>query len=547
MTSAVPNAIRTQHGEAVAGKPRSKSALARRTVSNALWNIVPLIWSSLLGLISIPIIVKGLGMSHFGLFGLFAVMLAPLGLTNLGFGEATIKYVAQYAALGDVEQCARFVRTTFFFNLCCGCICGLLLITLGPTVAAHCFRIPPGDIPMFAECLALVGLTWAVNQAATTFVGIPPAMHRFRTVALCQLAITTVTTLAGVAAVVSGYGLKGYTLANMLSSLLALLVWYAAARRLLPGQRLFPSLDKQIWQRAFKFGIWRAAAQMGAILANQSERFLLGVFLTPQAVGFYNVALNLEQRAYTIVFKMSEVLFPMFSAEGDTPRSQKFSLLMRSTWLLTSVAVCGLAPMVSLAKPLLEAWISPDTAAQASILLRVLSLAGMLGCASNASLFFLLGEGRTKLSALLCFATGGTTVIGAVCILPIFGLRGAAFSALLAMLAQQILLSGYILPRIFGSDFKRIRCGAALYAPVLVGLVFALVVTHFGLGTGFKLPSILAVYAFLAISCGGLIMGLQALLPGGGQHVTDAAKVLTLALERLKRKRQILCVGSQES
>jgi O-antigen/teichoic acid export membrane protein len=492
-----------------------------------------MVWSSLLGLATIPIIVKGIGMDHFGLFGLFAVLLAPLSLANLGFGEATIKYVAEHAATGDYNQCACFVRTTLFFNLAVGVACGGLIVSIGPMLAHRFFNIPAQDLHLFNRCLVLVGATWAVNQAGSVFMGIPPAMQRFRVVATCQMVITTCTAVATVGAVLGGLGLLGYTAANLAGAALGLLVWYMAGKALLPMQDFSPRLDKAVWKRAFHFGIWQAAAQLGGMLANQAERFLLGAYLIPKSVGLYNVAWSLEQRAYAVVFKMSEVLFPIFSAAGADSLERKFLLLTRATWLLTSLSVCALVPMVGLARPLLAAWINPDTARQAGLTLQVLSIAGILGCATNATYFFLLGTGRTRLMAVLSFVTGVSTVLGALLIIPRFGLRGAAFGSLISMVIQQTLLIAYLLPRIFGPAFSLVKCSVAFHLPVVIGLALAFASTQLKCLNGCSLLTVLAGYALAGVLCACLILVCHWKIPYVSIHLSDAVRVLAFVRAKL--------------
>ena len=504
-----------------------------RAIANSLWNIVPMVWSLLLGVATIPIIVKGIGMDHFGLFGLFAVLLAPLSMANLGFGEATIKYVAEHAATGDYNNCARFVRTTLFFNLAVGVAGGCLIVSTGPMLANRFFNIPARDSHLFNRCLALVGVNWAVNQASSVFMGIAPAMQRFRVVATGQMIVTTCTAVATVGAVLGGLGLFGYTAANLAGASLGLVVWYTAGKILLPRQDFSPRLDKAVWNRAFSFGVWQAAAQLGGMLASQAERFILGAYLIPKSVGLYNVAFSLETRAYQVVFKMSEVLFPIFSAAGADSLERKFLLLTRATWLLTSLSVCALVPMVGLAGPLLAAWINPETAREASLTLQVFSIGGILGCATNATYFFLLGTGRTKLVAVLSFVTGVSTVLGALLIIPRFGFRGAAFASLISMVVQQTLLIAYLLPRIFGPAFSLVKCFVAFHLPVAIGLALAFASTQLKFLNGCSLLTVLAVYGLVGVLCACLILVCHWKIPYVSIHVGDAVRVLAFVRARL--------------
>ena len=517
-------------------------SLGRGTVFNAGWNLVPLVWSSVLGLITIPIVVKAIGLQHFGVAGLFSILLTPLNLANLGFADATIKFVAQYARAGDLATCAQFIRNTLFFNLLVG-ICGAVAIaTLGPWCATRIFHIAVIDRNLVEDCVRLVAATWLINQISSVFMGIPPAFQQFRFVAVGQLLITTMNAILSIGMVKSGFGLYGYIAAGSLGALFALAVWLALGWRLLPGRNLSPRLDRATYRRAFDFGLWRALAQLGGLLANQSERFILGYFLAPTALGLYNIAFNLEERVYTVVFKMAEVLFPLFSSMETESRERRLSMLLRSTWLLTTLAVCALMPMVALARPLLSAWISPEMGQKASLLLQVMSVAGMLGCATNASHFYILGIGKTKWGALLTLVTGLVTIGVSATLVPRFGLKVAAVSAVLAMLAQQVVLTGWMLPSLFGNALRFPKLFLSFYGPVCIGLLLAFLLSGAFALDGWRLTSLVPLYAVLAAGCGCIIVMTYRVLPGGREHLRDVEILVALVTKPFAKSSPTVCV-----
>lgn len=487
-------------------RPERHVPLGARTAGNALWNVLPLIWAAGLGLVTIPIVVKHIGVDHFGLFGLFSLLLAPLSLANLGFGDATIKFVAEHAHIGDYRTCGLFIRTTLFLNLIIAIGCGGAIALAGPFLAGKVFHIPVGDRQLVNDCLVLVGLTWAVNQISAVFLAVPPALQAFRLVAVIQIVNSGILAAASIGAVCFGFGLYGYTAANLVSAIFCLGLWYGVSRRLIPRESFFPRLDAMAWRKSLGFGLWRTTAQLGGLASNQGERFILGACLTPQALGFYNLAASLEQRIYIVAYKMSEVLFPLFSTIQSESKERQFSLLLRATWLATTLAVCGLAPLAGLAGPLMTAWINVEAGQQAKLVLQLLSVAGILGCATNASSFFLLGTGRTKWSAVLGIATGATTVAVAALVLPHYGLRGAAVAAVSSMLVQQAILGLYMIPRVFGKAFSAGPFLVSFYAPVIIGLTEAFVIARIPFFHGLSLVFLLGIYPVLSGICGLIII-----------------------------------------
>ncbi|MBI3416407.1 MAG: oligosaccharide flippase family protein [Verrucomicrobia bacterium] len=528
-----------------AKSPIKENRLAERTVGNALWNIVPFAWSFVIGLVILPMVINRLGLEHFGIFGIFGVILAPLGLANLGFGEATIKYVAQHAQAGDLETAAKYLRTTLWMNLLVGLLGGLLLWLAGPSLVFRFFKITASEHELVSQCFLVVAFGWFFSQIAAVFMGIPAAFQQFKKVAIVQVLSATVTAALSISFVMGGGGLLGYTLANAIASVFASAAWYICGRQVFGKLTLRPKLFREVWRSSFHYGGWQTLAQIGGLLASQSERFLLGVFLTPTALGLYNAAFSLESRAYLVVFRMSEVLFPMFSATSSETLEQKANKLMRASWLLTTLSVMILIPLVPLAEPLLSLWINPDTGRQAALVLRFLALTGAIGCATNASYFFLLGNGKTTWIALLTITTGLTTFGVSACLLPRYGLKAAAVSGVAAMLAQQVVLGFFMLRSIFQKHLSVWDLVVTLHFPVWIGLIVSLGFWLLGVD---KIVTnwawLIASYISIASICGGAVLAVDVLLPNGRQHLEDLRRIVCWGKDLVAAKvNKVPCVA----
>ena len=70
-----------------------------------------------------------------------------------------------------------------------------------------------------------------------------------------------------------------------------------------------PAIDRGALGNLVKLGSWQLAAQGGALIASQADRYLLGALLPPQFVGFYTIAQRLEEAVYIGVLKVGEILF----------------------------------------------------------------------------------------------------------------------------------------------------------------------------------------------------------------------------------------------
>jgi O-antigen/teichoic acid export membrane protein len=512
----------------------SAPGLGEKTVYNSLWNISAFLAALVSNVVLIPFVVSRIGLSHFGLYSLITVILAPLSLANLGFGEATIKYVAQYAHEGNLEKASRYIQTTLFFNLVVGLVGGLVLAFAGSKLAHIFFQIPEKDHEELRRCFFLVAAGWFCNQGAAVFIGIPAALQRYRAVAIGSLTLTAASFTLIVALLSFQPSLLFYVLGTALGFALAWIYWGLAANQLLPNIKLTPRLYRDVFRSSLHFGGWQTAAQVGSLLANQADKYLLGAFLSPAAVGVYNISLRLEQAAYVTVFKLSEVLFPTFSALSTESLERKANLLMRASWLLTTAAVCVLIPLVPLSKDILRFWMGEAIAVQGALVLKTLAVGGTLGCATNASFFFLLGNAKTKWVAFLAVATGIVTLITSLLVLPVWGLPAAGISGVAAMLAQ-IIAVNVMLRRIFSKTLQWRLAWDYLYAPIAIGLIVAFTFQLSGIVSAKTWAQLACWYVAISATSGLSIILVTLRSPTRQDRVEDMKNLLRRTMSTLCR------------
>lgn len=90
----------------------SGSLLAHNALLNFIGQAVPL----LVGMVTIPFIVRGLGTDCFGLLSLAWVILGYFAIFDLGLGRATTKFAAEALGKGDEEQIPRLIWTTVMLS-----------------------------------------------------------------------------------------------------------------------------------------------------------------------------------------------------------------------------------------------------------------------------------------------------------------------------------------------------------------------------------------------------------------------------------------------
>lgn len=516
----------------------SDQALAVKTIKNSILNIASFLIGLLVNFYLLRYVVSQIGIEAYGISALLLVIVAPLTLANLGFGEATTKYVAEYMHRKEHTKAGAFIRTTLFMNLLIGVGGGGLVFFFGGKVVMWAFssQINHTYDELVTDCMRVVAFGWLFNQCSAAFMGVPVALQRFRLVALGNLIFVLVSAVSTYILISKGWGLLGYTIATVTGQLGGLLFWIYSARQLLPDVSILPVPDKAAWKKSFHFGGWQTLSQLGGLLAQQAEKYVMGVLLSIASVGVYNVALNIEQKIYAMVHKLSEVLFPMFSALSNETADRKANILIKSTWITTSLAVSLLVSVIPFAHPLINLWMKNTTLADlGEPVLQTICLAGAFGSATTAGYFFLLGVGKTQKITYISILTGVVTVVSAAIILPFWGLKGAGWSALIAAAVQSVAITRVMytalkdtvsLSSIFTAVFAPILSGAALSLIVLV-LLDHLFKNWLELGIGYALMFMLSVT---------VIFFTTRMMPHGKEHEELLKKLYFHTINKFRKR-----------
>jgi O-antigen/teichoic acid export membrane protein len=485
--------------------------------------------ATVVAFVATPITVAGLGASHYGLMVLLTAVLVPLGLTNFGLSQATVKFVAEANARGDQRQAEAYIGTTLLFNFVVGLAGSAAIVVIAGPLLPRLFQMTPDDAPLARACLYWIAAGWTVNQLAATANAVPVAIQRYDVAAAGTTAASVLTTGFALAGLFLRGGLLAFVQGQFIGQVLAMIIWFAIARRVCPGVSLAPRWDRRAFRSSFSFGAWQTVANVGGLVAGQTDKYILGAFLPTATVGLYNIALTVEQRVYSLAFRMSEVLFPAFShlqVSGSAERES--NVLMRSSWLLTVFGAGMLAPLAVWGRDFLSLWVGPGTSDQTYRVLQVLALGGLLGSATNAGYHYLLGVGRTTWTAMISITTGAVVLGGSLLLVPRLGLEGAAWSGVAAMVVQAAMVT-YMWHVLFPSHAHWPVYVTALYGPVVtsVATTWALLAVRNAIGlpplSWVTLPVAAGLTTLLIV---GMCVGVDRFLPGGDIRTGDVTRIL---------------------
>ena len=120
------------------GANSGAEAVPRNTLFNVLGQGFPLA----VGLVAIPIVIRSLGESRFGLLGLAWAILGYFSFVDFGLGIATTKLAAEYLENDDETAVTQLVRVSSVTHLILGISAGVVLALLTPLLTSTVLGVP---------------------------------------------------------------------------------------------------------------------------------------------------------------------------------------------------------------------------------------------------------------------------------------------------------------------------------------------------------------------------------------------------------------------
>lgn len=476
---------------------------AKRLVGNSIWNVAAFVVVAALNLMILPFAVRRLGVPAFGVASLVVACMAPALIFSSALSLSTSRELAHGLAHERIGDTRRLFATAMFLALVVGVLLSFAFAFAGPQLARLAFNLPGNTGEDLGVAFAFGASGWLCQCLMSVPLALLIARQDYARISAAAMLGTMVATVS-MLVLLPGRPIPSTFIACQAAGLMAnLAAVLALALRSSSRWMAWPALRRESIRRILHVGSWQMAAQGGALIAAQADRYLLGIMLAPQFVGFYSVAQRLEEAVYIGILKVGEILFPFFSGMQNETSERKAELVFRSSWILNLLAASALGAIVPAAGPLLTLWAGPELASGARHVLMVLAIGGMLGCGVNVFAFFLLAQGRSKSTALISLVTAFFTLTTSALALPYFGWSAAGWSACVGVAAQNVATA-----LLLKSTFRQIsiwsRFAHLVALPLLVGIGTAILLGQLmsldGLAVHASWPVVGGLYCVSAVA-----------------------------------------------
>lgn len=414
----------------------SGGIIARNTLMNLIGLALPL----LVGLVTIPLVVRGLGTERYGLLSLAWVVLGYFTIFDLGLGRATTKYVAEALGKDEIDKVQQIIWTAVTFQAVLGLLGGLVLFWITDMLVENILSIPPDLMGEAKDSFHLLALSVPLVLISSSMSGVLEAAQRFDLLNLVRIPSSILTFILPLIGLYMGLGLPGIIVLIILARAGTLAVFFALDLRIFPTVREY-SISLTRFFHLFSYGGWVMITSIVGPILVYLDRFLIGSLLTIAAVTYYTAPYEAVYRILIISSSLSATLFPAFSAmEGVKDRQRLGLFFARSAKYV--LLICGtiVVFVIVYAKEILQIWLGSDFAIESTTSMQILAFGVLINSLALTPFTLLQGVGRPDLPAKFHLIELPIYVGVAWILVSEFGIAGAAGAWTIRVVLDAILL-----------------------------------------------------------------------------------------------------------
>jgi len=401
------------------------------------------------GFISFPILTRIFSVGEYGILGLITTTIfIAVAIGKFGFPNSIVRF---YQDFKSQKSLSSFYSTMVFSAAGIAAFMSILFILVTPFVLIRFIEANTSSLLFLASVLIFVSCTTDIfmsflrAEQITKLYNLIIVIHRYGSLSLSIFIVFFIIK-----------GLYGFYIGQVISGimLLTFLIYYCSKKWRISAK----SFSKVILGDSIKFGLPLVWAELGHLVLNYADRYMVQLFLGSIPLGLYTAGYNLatyvaEVIIYPINYAMTPIYMDILVNKGEEETREFFTKLFTYFVLIISPVVFG---FIAVGRDLLMVLASSKYIEAYTVLPYVVIGQSIYACSIilNSGLFI---RKKTHLMTIImiggCFLNVGINIV----LIPRFGILGAAQATLISYIFYTVIITYYAFKEFrFRIDYGRI-------------------------------------------------------------------------------------------
>lgn len=457
----------------------SGGLLARNALGNLLSQGVPMAAAVL----TIPVLIAGLGTDRFGVLTLSWMVLGYFSLFDLGLGRALTKMVAETLGLGREDELPSLVGTALALMMALGLAGTACVGLLSSWLVGSLLKVPAEfqRETLYAFYLMAAALPFVITTAGLR--GVMEAHQRFGLINVVRTSVGVFSLVGPLLVLPFSRSLVPVVGVIFAGRLVSWAIHVVLCLRTVPGLKHGFRVRAELVRPLITFGGWMTLCNIINPLMVQMDRFVIGAFISTAAVAYYTTPYELVTKFWFLSNAILGVMFPAFATSFVQDRQRTGLIFGRTVKYVFLILFPITLAAVTLAPEILQIWLGGEFAARSAHVMRWLALGVFLCGLAQVPSALTQGVGRPDVTFKLHLIELLPYAVMAWFLIRGRGIEGAAMAWTARTVLDIVLFFGAaraLLPTAAAS-IRRVAWGLAVVLPLFA-------IGTLPLGLAFRLP-----------------------------------------------------------
>jgi len=456
----------------------------RLLARNTMWNLAGQILPMIVGIVTIPVIIRVMGVERFGVLSLAWVVVGYFSLFDFGIGRALTKLVADKLGADEERAIGPLAWTSLLIMLVFGIFGTIVTLFISPLLVHRLLKIPQALQHETLLGFYLLAVSIPIVTLTAGFRGILEALQQFRPVNLIRLPMSVLSFAVPLLVFPFSHGLVPVVAVLVIGRVVGCGAYVYACFKTVPSLRGDDWFDSSFVLPLFRFGGWMTVNNLVGPLMFYLDRFLVGALLSVSAVAYYTTPVDMMLRLTVIPNAVVGVLFPAFAVSLSQDPDRTALLLARAFKYICLILFPVALIAVAFAPEGLRLWLGTTFSAEGTVVLRLTAAGVFVNSLAILPFVLIQSAGRPDITAWMLIAELPAYGIVLLYLTRWLGVEGTAI-AWTGRISVEAAVLFFVSHRILPQRSYSVR---RLVAVVLAGLTIlyaASVLNDFGTKIGF--------------------------------------------------------------
>lgn len=411
------------------------SVLKKNIIINFLCKILPIF----VAIVTIPYIIKTLGVEKFGILSIIWMIISQAGILDLGLGHALTQLISKKLGLNETDEIPYIVWTGLFIIFILAFFGALAFFFGAEYITNSILKVSPIYFEQTVIALKILCICLPAFILIAAIEGILASYQKFALINSITVPLALLNYLSPVIVLQFTTNLVYIILTLVIIRFCALIAMFINCKNLIGEIWDKIKFKKRFLKPLLTFGSWMTLGNIMNPLLNLFERFLMTFMLTASVIAYFNTPFDVLKRMNVISFSFLQVMFPAFSFEAASNKKRTRSLYIRITSSIFAIIIIPVIIIFFFSEQLLTLWISEDFAQKSYKIAQMLVLFTMLNCLNPIPVNVIQSVGRADLAAKIKFAQLIYYVPLLIFLIKSFDLPGAAIAMLIKIFIEYLI------------------------------------------------------------------------------------------------------------